>query len=531
MRKTFNTTGLCLPDEHYMVDISEKVEDIKELVDSGKYFSVNRARQYGKTTTLYALKQKLEETYTVFSISFEGIGDAAYKDEAAFCRWICGLMYDAVYYGEVSGISLEAMDVYHRIAVGEKHDADLRILSNMISSLCRMSEKSVVFIIDEVDQASSQKIFLAFLGMLRDKYLKRKTRPTFQSVILAGVYDIKNLKLKIRENEEHQYNSPWNIAADFRVDMSFSISDIEKMLHLYEEDWHTGMNIRYVSEQIYMYTAGYPYLVSRLCQLLDEQVAGMAEFAGREEAWSENGIVKAVGILLREGNTLFDDMIKKLAEYPKLKDMLKDILFSGGRYSFERDNYLISLGEMFGFLKNKDGSVAIANIIYESKLSNLFISEEETSSLMYRAGGMDRYQFIKNGKLCMDLVMQKFCEHFTEIYADNDKAFVEAQGRKLFLLYLKPIINGSGNYYIEPETRTQTRADLVIDFGGERHVCEMKIWHGKAYNERGEAQLFEYLDYFKVDKGYLLSFSFNKNKQAGIKVIEYVGKTIMEVVV
>ena len=28
---------------------------------------------------------------------------------------------------------------------------------------------------------------------------------------LAGVYDIKNLKLKLRPGSEHQYNSPWNI--------------------------------------------------------------------------------------------------------------------------------------------------------------------------------------------------------------------------------------------------------------------------------------------------------------------------------
>ena len=45
---------------------------------------------------------------------------------------------------------------------------------------------------------------------------------TFQSVILAGVTDIKNLKRRLQPNEEHKFNSPWNIAADFNVDMSLS---------------------------------------------------------------------------------------------------------------------------------------------------------------------------------------------------------------------------------------------------------------------------------------------------------------------
>lgn len=59
--------------------------------------------------------------------------------------------------------------------------------------------------------------------MLRNKYLGREVGKdfTFKSVILAGVYDVKSLKLKIRNKEEAKYNSPWNIAVDFNVDMSF----------------------------------------------------------------------------------------------------------------------------------------------------------------------------------------------------------------------------------------------------------------------------------------------------------------------
>ena len=121
----------------------------------------------------------------------------------------------------------------------DSQTTDFRTLSNLFSEICMTSQKPFILVIDEVDQASNQAQFLAFLGMLRDKYLKRAKRPTFQSVILAGVYDIKNLKLKIREENEHRYNSPWNIAADFRVDMSFSADDIAGMLSEYEADHHT----------------------------------------------------------------------------------------------------------------------------------------------------------------------------------------------------------------------------------------------------------------------------------------------------
>lgn len=109
--------------------------------------------------------------------------------------------------------------------------------------------------------------------------------------------------------------------------------------------------------------------------------------------------------------------------------------------------------------------------------------------------------------------------------------FVESYGRKFFLLYLKPIINGIGNYYLEAQTRDAGRTDVVVDYRGEQFVVEMKIWRGNEYNERGEKQLAEYLDYYRQEKGYMLSFNFNKKKEIGVKEITIDGKTIVEAVV
>ena len=55
--------------------------------------------------------------------------------------------------------------------------------------------------------------------------------------------------------------------------------------------------------------------------------------------------------------------------------------------------------------------------------------------------------------------------------------------------------------------------DIVIDYLGERFVVELKIWRGQAYHEKGEIQLADYLDYYHLDKGYMLTYSFNKKKK------------------
>lgn len=73
--------------------------------------------------------------------------------------------------------------------------------------------------------------------------------------------------------------------------------------------------------------------------------------------------------------------------------------------------------------------------------------------------------------------------------------------------------------------------DLVIYYKGEKNVIELKIWRGNAYNERGEDQLANYLEYFHLKKGYMLSFNFNKKKEIGIKEIQVGDKTLIEAVV
>jgi hypothetical protein len=46
--KKFNTTGVCIPSKHYMADISEKAQEIKKLVDDGKYFMITGQDSTGK---------------------------------------------------------------------------------------------------------------------------------------------------------------------------------------------------------------------------------------------------------------------------------------------------------------------------------------------------------------------------------------------------------------------------------------------------------------------------------------------------
>ena len=274
------------------------------------------------------------------------------------------------------------------------------------------------------------------------------------------------------------------------------------------------------------YTSGYPFLVSRLCQLMDEVVGA------KNQAWTKDGFQEALRILLSEKNTLFESLNEKLTSYPELNTMLESLLFTGKAITYNYYEPSINIATMFGFVKNQNGILVIANRIFETWLYNLYLSAAKMQKKeIYSAALMDKNQFIVNGHLNMRLILEKFVTHFTDLYGDSDETFVEEEGRKYFLLYLRPIINGTGNYYIESRTREQKRTDVIVDYHGEQYVIEMKIWRGQEYHQRGEKQLAGYLDAYHVQRGYMVSFNFNKKKTPGVHEVIVGEKTIIEAVV
>lgn len=524
-----------MPQKHYMVKLDQRLNEIKALVDGGNYFTINRARQYGKTTILMALEQYLDKDYYVVFIDFQMFGDAKFKNENIF-----SLSFAGTFLRQLTKKASFTADCQGKTAVAALMEAvndrsktlELMELFENLSAICTTLDKPIVLLIDEIDSAANNQVFLDFLAQLRAYYIRREIQPTFQSVILAGVYDVKNLKRKFRPEENHRQNSPWNIAADFNVKMSFTQAEIADMLRAYDSDYHTGMDIDGISGLLYDYTAGYPYLVSKLCKLIDEDIPQIKEFYSKSAAWTREGFYAAIRIILSEKNTLFESLIGKLCDYPALNTMLRSLLFTGKSIAYNSDESAIDIATMFGFIKNQHGIVTVANRIFETRLYNYYLSTAEMQTQdIYKASLQDKNLFVVDGYLDMRRILERFVIHFNELYGDKKETFVEEDGRAYFLLYLRPIINGVGNYYIEARTRELRRTDVVVDYHGEQFIIEMKIWHGEEYHNRGEKQLIGYLDAYHTNKGYMISFNFNKKKQIGVHEIVIGDKVLIEAVV
>ncbi len=513
--REFNTTGVCIPEKHYMADVSKKIKAIEKMVEEGKYFTINKPRQSGKTTILYLLKKRLEEkNYRVISITFEDFDQDIFSSIDTFSKEFLLTIRDRF---EFNGDSIFVKFIEDKVdSINNFKD-----LSRFITTMIRKSNKDIILMIDEVDKSSNNQLFLDFLGMLRSKYLfeQQSQDLTFKSVILAGVHDVKNLKLKLRSDEEHKYNSPWNIASEFKVDFELEVDQIASMLREYKQERGMKLSVEYFAEKIYFYTSGHPFLVSKLAEIIAEEI-----LTENESSWKEQYLEQAVKIILGKELSNFDTLIKNIENNSDLEEMCVDLIVDGRRITYNLDNPTIEKGELYGIFKNDNGSLKIHNRIYEQRIYNYLISKIENSM---KSDAFDfRDSFIDNGQLNLKAVMDRFQVFIKEQYSDRDKEFLERNGRLIFLAFLKPIINGKGFDFKEVQISQEKRLDVVITYLEQKFIVELKIWRGEEYHKQGLKQLAEYLESQNIDKGYLLSFNFNQNKEYKDQELEVDNKKI-----
>ena len=512
MAKKFNVTGRCIPARHYMADVTEKMNRIVKMVEDGDYFVINRPRQYGKTTALHYIANTLIDSglYVGFNTSFEGIGDVIFETEEAFVPGFVKLL--------ATNAKTYAPDLVQWLKDAIPTVNTLDDLSDFITRLANHVDKKIILIIDEVDKSSNNQLFVSFLAMLRDKFLVRDRVKTFHSVVLAGVHDVKSLKLKINPNSTFKYNSPWNIATQFKIDMNLKPVEIKSMLDDYAKEKSIKMNTAQIAERLFYFTSGYPYLVSYMCKVIDEDILPEKEKEKQDE-WTIEDVNTAFHLILREGNNVnFDTLMKNLEHYPNLYDLVFSVVINGEITPYDQHDPTINLGTLHGIFAASDkGTLMIQNRIYREIIANMMISVWRTSNLISRKHNTDVFDYtsqyrLPNNALNMEKVLENFQIFMKKEYNAKDRKFLERDGRLIFLAFLRPILNGAGYDFKEPQVSEEKRLDVVITYHQHQYVAELKLWYGPAAHDEGLVQLAQYLDRLGLDTGYLVIFDHSQRK-------------------
>ena len=141
MNRVFNISGDCKPDLHYMVNIEDRLTEMEAMVERGDYFTVNRARQFGKTTTLKALGRYLKKDYQVLSLDFQRLSHKDFETESAFVEALSREILKK--FMLMNEVPAETANELRQFTQENPADLKLAILFECFSKWCRRSEKQI----------------------------------------------------------------------------------------------------------------------------------------------------------------------------------------------------------------------------------------------------------------------------------------------------------------------------------------------------------------------------------------------------
>ena len=468
--RTFEKSGSVNPKASYYVSLENVVntdkQDIKTMVDCGRYFSIFAPRQSGKTTFLKRFCHELEKdrTYIAVLLSFEKYSKLSTE---TFYAQIQKKLYRQL----MDRLTVLDCDKLEEITayLSNHHLTDHIAFGNLFEELNRIIQfKKIVIFIDEFDGIPLDELG-NFLNTIRDLYLEYKEieQKALYSVGLVGIRNITKLIVG--------GVSPFNIAD--QVDLPpFSLKNVDDLYSQYTRETNQPFT-RKAIKKVYEETGGQPWLVNRLGTILTVDVKPETT-----APINEKDVGKAIQLLLQERNVHFDNLYEKAVLY---KETFVEIIFDHVEYN--PDDQDQTWLEQYGLVKQKESKAVVANNIYKARYLKTFFKEVKA----YRDITLQEYQLPGN-RLDMERILLDFEQYIAQIGVNafyqkwaapvpqGDEEIIETKpyektGQFLLTAWLYTYVKGGEGELRYKVVSGLGRMDIFLSYKGHKYIIETKV--------------------------------------------------------
>ena len=509
----FGTQGRVYPEEHYIVPRTEETANFIDRIKDGKYIVLFAPRQTGKTTffrlALEALTEK-DPTYFPIQLDFQTMRNASpavFYDR--FYQMIC-MQIESVFQkrGGMPSESLARFLENTTLTDDFSMMMFFRGLTNFLDSDSHKdisAFKRVVLLIDEFD-GIPQTVVSDFLYALRQIYLSGKPRCP-HSVGIVGVKSITQL-------DYDRSISPFNIQDEFRLP-NFTLEQVQGLFGQYTAEVGQAFAPE-VIEAVHKQTAGQPFLVNRLAQILTEELD-----VPKTETLTPLHFAGAHKRLLREGNTNIDHLRTNVRRDRRFESILLQIASYESGVPFNPDDPLMSELVTYGVIaEGPEGLCEIVNPIYQHRILQIFKPTFNGLENTYfpEDTGMNFIDYLTpTGQLEMEALLDNFQGFIARAgfrilqVPDTPQEYV---GQHLLYAYLDHFVRIVGaDMFLEVQTG-RGRIDLLIIHNQRKYIVETKIWEGIRYYRSGKKQLAAYIKSEEAVEGYYVVFDHRKNPES-----------------
>ncbi|KXB09186.1 CyrO [candidate division MSBL1 archaeon SCGC-AAA385M11] len=507
----FNTAGPVDCRDHYCLPPLERFDlsEIEMLIGQKKYFVLHAPRQTGKTSSMLALMDYLNQqgNYKALYCNVEA-AQAAREDIAQAMNDILREM------ARMARIYLQdnflEEQKYNFLERGGQGTA----LATALSRWAESSDQPLIILMDEIDSLIGDTL-ISVLRQLRTGY---NQRPDYfpQSIILCGVRDVRDYRIHSSSTKEIiTGGSAFNIKAESLRLGDFIKSEVESLLDQHTDETGQKFNSDAVS-CIWHLTQGQPWLVNALAY---ETCFRMKEGRDRSLAISKEMVDQAKENLIARRETHLDQLGDKLQE-ERVQRVISPIL-EGQDLEVRLDD--LQYVQDLGLIRETRKGPQVANPIYAEIIPReLTISPQANLEARY-----DQAWYVRSdGSLDMNKLISAFQEFFREHSESWLQRFQykEAGPQLLMQAFLQRIVNSGGR--VEREFGLgRMRTDLLVlwplteaepgkpswtRWQGpvQKVVIELKILYKSLERtiEDGLAQTREYMERCGTNEGHLVVF-------------------------
>ncbi|MDR0681066.1 MAG: AAA-like domain-containing protein, partial [Dysgonamonadaceae bacterium] len=422
--KSFNTTGPCDPQRHYMLPPEERLvgAGLSRYIDEQLYWVLHAPRQTGKTTFLISWMRELNASskYVACYVSVEvtqGITDI----ERAI-----PLIY-------------ASMRKYARDFDVPEPQTDEKEPGFMLSSIlenwaAQVAPKPLIVLFDEVDVLTGEAM-ISFLRQLRGGFASRGVGKFPVSVALVGMRDLKDYLVQSKDGKALNPGSPFNIKEDSVLLKNFNEQDVARLFA--QRTAETGQRITqealdYVWEQ----SQGQPWIVN---SLFKRATIKILDYKSTETVELKH-VVEARQQMVEARETHLDSLVYRMQD-AEVKPVVETVISGEMNMALNLDSPGVQQAMDLGLVTyDTEKGLTISNPIYTEILTRVV-----NSAMQIMMPPPSNFKWQKpDGSLDMDSLLkefQKFWRRYSEIWeAKSD--YTEAFPHLLLLAFMQRLLNG-----------------------------------------------------------------------------------------
>jgi hypothetical protein len=520
--KTFNTTGPCIPSEHYMLPVLPHQPKVEELIEDKYYFTLKAPSQSGKTTFLNFLTDKInsEGSYYALNCSLKSLR-FDFDEDLAMTK-LFSLINQALYLSTVTQIK-EKSDSYNFFPT--KNDTDIKI-SMLLSKLSEELDKDLIVFFDDADCLSGDGL-ISFSGQIRDAYLTRhKPGHKFpRSIVFAGekMSEISDYFVQIRLKSDLTCSDSIGMASPsslIKDDLTLANFTSDEIVRLFCQHTEASGQIfePEVTERVWLWSEGQPWLVNALAF----EAVNIILKKDYSKTITKEIIEQAADTLIQRRDTHVYSLSSQLKEF-RANRVIDEVISDKSGYSKDHsvDHEILKSANRINqrAIPTEDGF--IRNYSYPHKM-------ELQSALTHR--------WVDVCKLDMASLLKEFQQDYLwnfhvihDVYSYND-SFAHI----FCFTYLLGVFKSVKEIRIREIGFFKGRIYLVAEYKQQLYPVQLAI---KASNKFVDLrtknclkQLYSVMNRFLVKEGWLVIFDLNKKNnwqnENAFETTEYYGSTI-----